>query len=103
MRAAKVAEVSLGAARVSDTERMKKGRSERVLVLRLKGTAVGKLAEIPRVDSSGTTEGMCFDMDLYDVAKNKKVGTARDRLSDVREVGDGLALVGTAYFNLPSG
>lgn len=73
-------------------------------VLRLKGTVVGETRPIADLDGDGNVDdGNCFDMDLFDVRTGEKIGTATDCLSKVNSVGDGLALIGTAIFNLPDG
>lgn len=74
------------------------------MVLRLKGTAVGETRPIADLDGDGNIDdGNCFDLDLFDVRTGDKIGTATDCLSKVNPVGDGLALTGTAIFNLPDG
>ncbi|MEM8528142.1 MAG: hypothetical protein AAGG68_26095 [Bacteroidota bacterium] len=70
---------------------------ENKMVLRLVGTDVGETRTVEGL------EGNCFDVDLYDVRSGQKIGTATDCLSNVNEVGEGLALTGTAIFNLPGG
>lgn len=74
------------------------------LVLRLVGTDQGETREVADLDGDGNVDdGNCFDVDLYDVRTGKKIGTGTDCLSQVKEVGDGLALTGTAIFDLPDG
>lgn len=75
-----------------------------IKVLRLVGTSVGQTRTVPDIDGDGTDdEGNCFDLDLIDVQTGEKIGTATDCLSNVTPTNDGVALVGTAIFNLPGG
>ncbi|MEM1325605.1 MAG: hypothetical protein AAGI23_06605 [Bacteroidota bacterium] len=72
---------------------------ENKMVLRLAGTAVGENRAVDGIEGGGN----CFDVDVYDVMTGEKIGTGTDCLSNVNEVGEGLALTGTAIFNLPGG
>ena len=71
----------------------------KILVLNLVGTANMVLRDIPDFD-----DAWCFDVDLMNAKTGKKIGMARDCLSDAG-AGDngGVALVGTTYFYLPEG
>jgi hypothetical protein len=74
------------------------GKKDNIIV-QLRGTATGYGSEVPDIDGDGNDdEAMCFDMELVDPEKDKVIGTATDCLSNITEVGDGLALVGTTYF-----
>jgi len=73
------------------------------MILNLKGSAKGRIQEIPKISGSGTTEAMCFTVPVYDMKTNKKVGTGSDCLADIVPKKDGsIALVGTTYFNFDS-
>jgi hypothetical protein len=79
------------------------GLPGRGAVLRLLGTGVAYEAVVPDIDGDEQDdEAVCFDIDLLD-AKGRIIGTASDCLSNITEVGDGLALVGTTIFRLPNG
>jgi hypothetical protein len=72
-------------------------------ILRVVGTATAYDGKVPDIDGDGVEDdALCFDIDLYD-ASGTKVGTATDCLSDIGEVGDGLALIGTTIFRLANG
>lgn len=53
--------------------------------------------------AGGTLEATCFDVELWDVTQNRRVGTASDCLSGISAVGDGLALTGTTKFDFGNG
>ena len=73
-------------------------------VVRLIGTAVGEMRSVPDIDGDGIEDmGNCFDLTLVDAYTGKILGTATDCLSEITTVGDGLALVGTAFFNFENG
>ncbi|MBL4823290.1 MAG: hypothetical protein JKX90_07185 [Colwellia sp.] len=70
-----------------------------ILVLNLVGTAEMILRDVP-----GFVDAMCFDVDLLNAKTGKKIGMARDCLSDVvNGENGGLALVGTTYFYMNEG
>ena len=74
------------------------------LVVQLSGTATGVPGTVPDIDGDGNDDlANCFTVDLIDISKDKVVGSAVDCLAEVTEVGDGLALVGTTYFNFNNG
>jgi hypothetical protein len=72
------------------------------LVVALRGTGEAFMAEIPETDA-GTTEGLCFAVDLVDLATGNVIGDATDCLSDINPDGDGMSLTGTTTFNFPGG
>jgi hypothetical protein len=73
------------------------------LVVALRGTADGVMQEIPPTDL-GTTEALCFKVDLVDLATGNVIGDATDCLADiVPDAGGGMALTGTTTFNFPGG
>ena len=79
----------------------KKGKR---LALNLIGTGTAYTGTVPDIDGDGIDdEAMCFDVQLFDLKKNKQIGTATDCLADVTPVGDGLNLIGTSYFNFDNG
>ena len=79
------------------------GLPGRGATLRLKGVGHAYDGMVPDIDGDGVDDpALCFDVDLYDSA-GMKIGTATDCLSDITDVGGGLALVGTTIFNLPNG
>ena len=78
----------------------------KILTLNLKGTGEAYTAEIPVIDGSGTNEGLCFDVKLYNLDNGLQIGTATDCLSDVVDIygdGDSIMLVGTTIFNFTGG
>ncbi len=73
------------------------------LVVALRGTAEGVVQGIPATDL-GTTEGLCFTVDLVDLATGNVIGDATDCLADIDpDAGGGMALTGTTTFNFPGG
>lgn len=81
-------------------------RGGNLLTLNLKGTGEAYIAQIPEIDGSGTIEGTCFDVKLYNLDNGFQIGTATDCLSDIEDnVGDGdsIKLVGTTIFNFTGG
>jgi len=75
----------------------------RTLVLQLKGRDTGETRAIPPVANTGTREGNCFDMNLFDVVANRAIGTATRCFADISTVGSGMALTDTTFFRLPEG
>ncbi len=73
------------------------------IVVALRGTAVGEMQPIPATDA-GTEEGLCFTVDLVDLATGDVIGDATDCLADIDGDGaTGMALIGTTTFNFPEG
>ncbi|MFP3940941.1 MAG: hypothetical protein ACLF0P_11590 [Thermoanaerobaculia bacterium] len=78
--------------------------------VRMVGTAAGEtrsfseFGDIPPTES-GSTEALCFELDLVDVRKDEVIGTAHDCLSDFvfEEDGDGISLTDTVIFDFPDG
>lgn len=73
----------------------------KILVLNLVGTANMVKRDVP-----GFVDAWCFDVDLINAKTGKKIGMARDCLSDIGPgpgENSGLALVGTTYFYMPEG
>jgi hypothetical protein len=76
----------------------------RTLVVQLKGKAVGETRSIPPLETTRTTsEGNCFEVDLSDVMTDKVIGTAMRCFTDIKTVGDGMALTDTTFFRLREG
>lgn len=70
-----------------------------ILVLNLVGTGAMTLRDVPDFD-----DAMCFDVDLINAKTGKKIGMARDCLSEVLDgQNGGVALVGTTYFYMHEG
>lgn len=73
------------------------------IVVALRGTAIGENAAIPATDA-GTEEGLCFTVDLVDLATGEVIGDATDCLADIEGDGvEGMQLTGTTTFNFPDG
>src|SRR5919197_4032807 len=74
-------------------------------LFRLLGTATAHTCKIPRTEQGTTNTDLCFTVDLFEFRDGAftRVGTATDALADLRQVGDGLAVTGTTFFNLPEG
>jgi hypothetical protein len=75
----------------------------RTLVVQLKGRDTGETRTIPPVANTGTREGNCFDMNLFDIAANKAIGTATRCFADINNAGPGMALTDTFFFRLAEG
>jgi hypothetical protein len=75
----------------------------RTLVVQLQGRDTGETRTIPPVANSGTKEGNCFDMNLFDVVANKAIGTATRCFADINTAGAGMALTDTIFFRFPEG
>ncbi|MCI0745253.1 MAG: hypothetical protein L0Y58_07600 [Verrucomicrobia subdivision 3 bacterium] len=73
------------------------------LIVALRGTATGEMRPMPVGMPGDDAEALCFDVNLIDLKTEKKIGSATDCLSNIREVGAGLALVGRTIFNFPEG
>ena len=73
-------------------------------VLNLVGTGVAYERTVPDIDGNGEDDpAICFDVNLINARNQQYVGTATDCLSDINEIGTGLALTGTTYFRMPQG
>jgi hypothetical protein len=76
----------------------------RMLVVQLKGKAIGETRSIPPIETTRTTsEGNCFEVDLTDVMTDKVIGTAMRCFTDINTVGDGMALTDTTFYRLREG
>lgn len=78
------------------------------LVLNLVGTGLMYEDLVPAADGLGElVTAWCFDVDLIDLKTGINVGSSTDcldpSLGNQRLSGNGLALIGTTYFNLPNG
>ncbi len=87
----------------STTEaRVDPGQSGHDLVVALRGTAQVQELPIPPTDQ-GTTTGLCFTVDMVDLATGNVIGDATDCLADIDGDASGMALTGTTTFNFPGG
>ena len=76
----------------------------KIYVVQIRGTDVGEMRMVSDIDDDGKPdEAMCFDIDMVNPNTNMVIGTATDCLSNITPVGDGLALIGTTYFNFKEG
>lgn len=74
------------------------------IIVALKGTGTAQARTVPDIDGDSVDDpATCFDIDLVDLKTDNVIGSASDCLSDITPVGDGLALVGTTYFNFNEG
>jgi hypothetical protein len=75
-----------------------------MLVVWLKGRAIGTTRAIPPVDTArATSEGNCFDVDLLDVTTDRNLGTATRCFTDVNSVNGSTVLTDTTFFRLREG
>ncbi len=80
------------------------GLPGRGAVVRLLGTAVGRTPA--GTDAEPAAAAACWDVDMFDAASGRKVGTATDCLSEFTNapgVGETFALTGTTTFNFNNG
>jgi hypothetical protein len=75
----------------------------RILVVQATGKGTGTTRPIPPVSVSGTKEGNCFDVELFDVMAERTIGTATRCFADVNTAGTGMALTETTFFRLREG
>jgi hypothetical protein len=68
----------------------------------LQGAAVGRAPMGMELDHV-PGDAACFDLDLLELKTDRVIGTAVDCLSNINEVGDGLALTGTTFFHFNEG
>ena len=73
------------------------------IIMALKGTAIGEMRAVAVGAQGDDAQALCFDLDLIDLKTGQKIGTATDCLSNIRPVGEGIALVGRTFFNFPGG
>jgi hypothetical protein len=72
-------------------------------VLQLQGKAVGATRNIPPIETTGTREGNCFEVDMIDVVQEKRLGTAVRSFTDVQTRQNGMALTETTFLHFPEG
>jgi len=73
-------------------------------VLNVIGTGYQYQSTVPDIDGDNLVdEAICFDVALVNMKNQQIIGTATDCLSSITPSDTGIALVGTTYFNLPSG
>jgi hypothetical protein len=77
--------------------------ADQILVVQMKGKAVGETREIPAIETTGTTEGNCFDVSLLDPKNQNQLGTATRCFTDIKTVQDGLALTETTFLKFADG
>jgi hypothetical protein len=77
--------------------------SDQIIVVQMKGKSVGETRTIPAIETTGTTEGNCFDVPMIDPKDQKHLGTVTRCFTDVQTVQDGLALTETTYLKFPDG
>ena len=74
------------------------------LVLNLVGTGAMYKDYVADINGDGTAdEAICFDVDVFNANNQQLIGSATDCLSNIMPAGNGVELVGTTTFNLPSG
>jgi hypothetical protein len=78
-------------------------QAEQMLVVHLKGKAVGDTRPVPAIDATGTTEGNCFDVDMLDPENQKRLGAATRCFTDVQTTQEGLGLTETTFLRFPEG
>jgi len=73
------------------------------MLVQMKGKAVGETREIPAIETTGTTEGNCFDVPMLDPRNQNQIGTATRCFTDVKTMQDGLALTETTFLKFADG
>lgn len=72
--------------------------------MQLYGTASGYESFVPDIDGDGNDDpAVCFDLEVRDINTGLRIGDGTDCLSNITPVGDGLQVIATTYFKLPSG
>lgn len=72
--------------------------------MQLYGTATGYESYVPDIDGDGNDDpATCFDVAVHDINTGLRIGDGTDCLSNITTVGDGLQVIATTYFKLPSG
>jgi hypothetical protein len=77
--------------------------ADQIRVVHLKGKAIGETRNIPRVETTGTDEGNCFEVDMIDPKDHAHIGKATRCFTDVKTVEDGLAAIETTFLNFRDG
>lgn len=75
----------------------------RVLVLQLSGRDTGETRPMPPAADTGTREGNCFNVELYDVLANEAAGTASRCFADITSTGNGMVVTDTTVMRLRHG
>lgn len=83
--------------------RVSHGAAEQTRIVQLQGKAVGTTRTIPPIETTGTQEGNCFEVELIDVRNAQRIGTATPCFTDVNTTNGGMALTTTIFFNFPEG
>lgn len=72
------------------------------IVVALRGTSTGVTEVL--TDLPDSLDALCFpDLQMVEVKSGRVIGTARDCLSNINTVGDGMAITGTTFFNFHEG
>ncbi len=91
--------VALAAIACSSTADQSEDQS---IVVALRGTSTGVSESL--TDLPDSLDALCFsDLQMVEVKSGRVIGTARDCLSNINPVGDGMALTGTTFFNFEEG
>ena len=77
--------------------------ADRIVVMQMKGKAIGETRTIPEIESTGTTEGNCFDVPMVDLETQQRLGTATRCFTDIKSSGDGLGLTETTFLKFSDG
>ena len=70
------------------------------LIYNVIGDSVSRAPNLANGEPAGA---LCYDVELENPLTGQTIGTATDCLTEITPVGDGVALVGTTFFNLPGG
>ena len=72
------------------------------IIVALRGSSTG-VADVLS-DLPDSLDALCFpDLQMVEVKSGLVIGTARDCLSNINTVGDGMAITGTTFFNFTEG
>jgi hypothetical protein len=78
-------------------------QAEQIHVLHLKGKAVGETRPIPEVETTGTHEGNCFDVEMLDPQSSNRIGTATRCFTDIKTFQEGMAATETTFLKFRDG
>lgn len=81
------------------------GPSAKPMVLRLLGSDTETIQAVPDPNNliPGPDIASCYTVDLFDVASDRRVGTATDCITVIGTVGTGVQVVGTTEFDFGGG
>lgn len=77
--------------------------NQQIRSLYLKGKAVGETRQIPPVEATGTNEGNCFDMEMFDLQNRTSLGSATRCLTDMQAMQEGFAVTETTFLKFRDG